>query len=53
MLDSSLAGQPLQLEQRSLVVEREAIRLDLALRGGESQDVVTVVGTVPLIPRPI
>ena len=51
VLDSSLAGQPLQLEQRSLVVERESIRLDLALRGGQSQEVVTVAGTVPFDPE--
>ena len=39
VLDSaSLAGQPLQLEQRSVVVERDLIRLDLALKGGESKE---------------
>ena len=38
VLDSaSLAGQPLQLEQRSVVVERDLIRLNLALKGGESK----------------
>ena len=50
LLDSTLAGQPLQLEQRSLLVDRESIRLDLALRGGTSQEVVTVAGTVPFDP---
>ncbi len=48
VLDSaSLAGQPLQLEQRSIVVDRELIRLDLALKGGESKEAVNVSGTVP------
>jgi len=51
VLDSaSLAGQPLQLEQQSVVVERESIRLDLALKGGQSQEAVTVEGTVPFDP---
>jgi translocation and assembly module TamB len=51
LLDSaSLAGQPLQLEQRSVVVERELIRLNLALKGGESKEAVTVAGTVPFNP---
>ena len=51
VLDSaSLAGQPLQFEQQSVVVERESIRLDLALKGGQSQEAVTVEGTVPFDP---
>ncbi|WP_038557265.1 translocation/assembly module TamB domain-containing protein [Synechococcus sp. KORDI-52] len=51
LLDSaSLAGQPLQLEQRSIVVDREAIRLDLALRAGESKEAITVSGDVPFDP---
>ena len=51
ILDSaSLAGQPLQLEQRSVVVDRESIRLDLALRGGESKEALTVSGDVPFDP---
>lgn len=52
VLDSaSLAGQPLQLEQRSLVVDRELIRLDLSLKGGESKEAVNVSGTVPFDPE--
>ncbi len=51
VLDSaSLAGQPLQLKQRSVVVERELIRLNLALKGGESEEAVSVSGTVPFNP---
>ena len=51
VLDSaSLAGQPLQLEQRSVVVDRELLRLDLAFRGGDSEEAVTVAGTVPFDP---
>ncbi|WP_390128494.1 translocation/assembly module TamB domain-containing protein [Synechococcus sp. HIMB2401] len=51
LLDSaSLAGQPLQLEQRSVVVERDLIRLNLALKGGESKEAVIVSGTVPFNP---
>ncbi|WP_115132436.1 translocation/assembly module TamB domain-containing protein [Synechococcus sp. N26] len=51
ILDSaSLAGQPLQLEQQSVVVERDLIRLNLALKGGESKEAVTVSGTVPFNP---
>ena len=52
LLDSaSLAGQPLRLEQRSVVVDREAIRLDLALRAGESKEAITVSGDVPFDPE--
>ncbi|WP_392347600.1 translocation/assembly module TamB domain-containing protein [Parasynechococcus sp.] len=52
VLDSaSLAGQPLQLEQRSVVVDRDLIRLDLALKGGESKEALTVSGTVPFNPN--
>jgi translocation and assembly module TamB len=48
MLESAtLAGQPLKLEQRSVVIDRELIRLDLALRGGESKEAITVSGDVP------
>ena len=51
VLDSAnLAGQPLKLEKRSVVVDRELIRLDLALRGGECKDAVTLAGTVPFDP---
>ncbi|MEC8733279.1 MAG: translocation/assembly module TamB, partial [Cyanobacteriota bacterium] len=51
VLDSaSLAGQPLQLEQRTVVVERDLIRLKLALKGGESKEAFTVSGTVPFNP---
>ena len=51
VLDSaSLAGQPLQLEQSSVVVDRASIRLDLALRGGESKEAVIIAGTVPFDP---
>ncbi|WP_186515065.1 translocation/assembly module TamB domain-containing protein [Synechococcus sp. A15-44] len=51
VLDSaSLAGQPLQLEKRSVVVDRELLRLDLAFKGGSSEEAVTVAGTVPFDP---
>lgn len=51
VLDSaSLAGQPLQLEQRSVVVDRELLRLDLAFKGGGSEEAVTLAGTVPFDP---
>ena len=51
LLDSaSLAGQPLTLEQGSVIVDSELIRLDLALKGGESKEAVTVTGTVPFDP---
>ncbi|MCB4429166.1 translocation/assembly module TamB [Synechococcus sp. MU1643] len=52
VLDSaSLAGQPLQLEQRSVVVDRQLIRLDLSLKGGESKEAINVSGTVPFNPE--
>ena len=47
---ASLAGQPLQLEQRSVVVDRDLIRLDLALRGGDSKEPIIVSGVVPFDP---
>nr|WP_115093644.1 translocation/assembly module TamB domain-containing protein [Synechococcus sp. UW106] len=47
---ASLAGQPLQLEQRSVIVNRDLIRLDLALRGGESKEALIVSGDVPFDP---
>jgi len=51
VLDSAnLAGQPLQLEKRSVVVDRELLRLDLAFRGGDSEEAVSVAGTVPFDP---
>ena len=46
----SLAGQPLTLEQRSVIVDSELIRLDLALKGGKSKEALTVTGTVPFDP---
>ena len=48
---ASLAGQPLQLEQRSVIVDRELIRLDLALRGGDSKEAHHLSsGVVPFDP---
>ena len=47
---ASLAGQPLQLEKQSVVVDRESISLDLALRGGDSKEPVIVSGDVPFDP---
>ena len=40
----------MQLEQRSVVVERDSIRLNLALKGGESKEAVTITGTIPFAP---
>ena len=49
VLDSaSLAGQPLQLEQRSVVVDSELLRPDLAFRAGIARK-PSPSGTVPPI----
>ena len=48
--DASLTGQPLVLEQRSIVVDRDSVRVALALRGGASKELIELSGAVPFDP---
>ena len=44
---TTLGDQPLRFDRDSVVVEDQALRLDLALRCGESDEVVAIYGAVP------
>ena len=47
---ATLGDQPLRFERDSLVVKDQALRLDLALKCGESDEVVAIYGAVPFDP---
>ncbi|MGB4699403.1 MAG: translocation/assembly module TamB domain-containing protein, partial [Parasynechococcus sp.] len=47
---ATLGDQPLRFERDSVVVQDQALRLDLALRSGESDEVVSIRGAVPFDP---
>ena len=47
---TTLGDQPLRFERDSLVVEDQALRLDLALRCGQSDEVVAINGAIPFDP---
>ena len=47
---ATLGDQPLRFERDSVVVKDQALRLDLALRCGESDEVVSIRGAVPFDP---
>jgi translocation and assembly module TamB len=47
---TTLGDQPLRFERDSLVVENQTLRLDLALRCGQCDEVVAINGAIPFDP---
>ncbi|MEB3257154.1 MAG: translocation/assembly module TamB domain-containing protein [Cyanobacteriota bacterium] len=49
--DGAIGPVPLTLDRGALTLEKAAVRVDLAARGGGSSNPVTLAGTLPLNPR--